>query len=237
MGKEGLITLGLNVTITLVNCLMAYFSFKTILEMKKQREDSFRPYLAIFKVKDYIKISKDLKVKPWLDIKNVGLKFAKDIKVESRISRELLDIHESVTGEKVVYKLKDGGYSFLRIKSDISTLMTRVGYTEEKIILDIDEKCYFKFSESLFYTILTLYNEYFRIQEKKDVNDSKDSRIKFIEFENIPVLEIEVTYRDIFNYEYLSAYKIILNPIALPLGEDTTFGFSVVTLKDNKKQK
>ena len=209
-----------------INCLMAYFNFKTICEMKRQREDSFRPYLALLGETPYVKVPKDFQQEfqlensekyIWLDIKNVGLKFAKNIKIDSKISQEILNLYNNYSDKEI-----QNNHSFIKISTCSSVSLMTTSICEEKDILDVNEKCYFLFSNHLLRVIVTILNECFK--KKLDKMD---------DLENIPLLEINISYEDIFCYKYISCYKVILaNFYSLPLKD---FGYKVIVLKDNEK--
>ena len=184
-----------NIMEVLIASILGVLTYKTLQEMKKGREETYRPFLRI-KLKT-ISFNYSEEEKEWIFLENIGYRFDKNIKIKLKISEDILKNYK-IDKNKVI--------NFIEIPGEKIFIRDELNYTLD--ILDPKEKYFFEYIEDNSKRLINICN--LMIKNQFENSKKTDSGIFEIELKDIVLFNIDLSYQDVSNKNYNVKYKLKL---------------------------
>lgn len=210
MSKTEIVFNIINICITTIWLIL---SWKTLQEIKKDREEVYRPFLRI-KLKR-VSFNYSEKESEWIFLENIGYRFAKNIKIKLKISEEILKNYRK-DENKII--------NFIEIPGENKYIRNELDYILD--ILDPKEKYFLKYIENNFIEIISICNLMIKKQFKN--LEKAENGVFELELKDIVLFNIDVSYQDVLNKNYNEKYKLKL--MITEVGLFTEEGFDSINL-------
>ena len=200
----------INISITASWLILAW---KTLQEIKKDREEMYRPFLRI-KLKR-ISFNYSEKESEWIFLENIGYRFAKNIKIKLKISEDILRNYRR-DENKII--------NFIKIPGENIYIRDELDYILD--ILDPKEKYFFKYIENNFKEIISICS--LMIKKQFENLEKAENGVFELELKDIVLFNIDVSYQDVLNKNYNEKYKLKL--MITEIGSFSKEGFNLENL-------
>lgn len=193
--------------------ILGVLTYKTLQEIKKDREEMYRPFLRI-KLKR-ISFNYSEKESEWIFLENIGYRFAKNIKIKLKISEDILRNYRR-DENKIINLIEIPGENiYIRDESD---------YILD--ILDPKEKYFFEYIEDNSKRIINICN--LMIKKQFENFGKAENGVFELGLKDIVLFNIDVSYQDVLNKNYNVKYKLKL--MITEIGSFSKEGFNLVNL-------
>lgn len=216
MWKLEIIDLIVNIINVLIAGILGILTYGTLQEMKKSWEEAYRPFLRI-KLKN-ISFNYCEKDKKWMFLENIGYWFAKNIKINLRISEDILKNHKKDENEVM---------NFIKIPGEKKYMRVKLSYKLD--ILDPKEKYFLKYIEESSKILINICN--LMIKKKFENLEKVEGKIIELDLKDIVLFDIDVSYQDILNKNYNVKYKLKFMITEIPYFTDGGFSLENLPLK------
>ena len=200
----------INISITASWLILAW---KTLQEIKKDREEMYRPFLRI-KLKR-ISFNYSEKESEWIFLENIGYRFAKNIKIKLKISEDILRNYRR-DENKII--------NFIKIPGENIYIRDELDYILD--ILDPKEKYFFEYIENNSKRIISICN--LMIKKQFENLEKAENGVFELELKDIVLFNIDVSYQDVLNKNYNEKYKLKL--MITEIGSFSKEGFNLENL-------
>jgi len=181
MSKTEIVFNIINICITTIWLIL---SWKTLQEIKKDREEVYRPFLRIKLKNTSFNYSEN--EKEWIFLENIGARFAKNIKIQLKISEDILKDYKDKENKSTIE---------IPVNTPNRKVFIQKKYADALDILDPKEKYFLKDIER--YT--------------KNLIDICDLILKKnTELKNMILFDVDIFYQDVLNKNYNEKYKLKL---------------------------
>lgn len=181
MSKTEIVFNIINICITTIWLIL---SWKTLQEIKKDREEVYRPFLRIKLKNTSFNYSEN--EKEWIFLENIGAGFAKNIKIQLKISEDILKDYKDKENKSTIE---------IPVNTPNRKVFIPKKYADALDILDPKEKYFLKDIER--YT--------------KNLIDICDLILKKnTELKNMILFDVDISYQDVLNKNYNEKYKLKL---------------------------
>ena len=171
--------------------ILSFFTYKTLQEMKKSREETYRPFLRVKLKKTSFNYTEKIVKRIFLE--NIGYRFAKNIKIKLKISEDIVKYCE------IIY-IKDE-IRLISIPKNKIYIRDEINYKID--ILDPKEKYFLKYIEDNMKNMVDLSS---LIIKKKYENWIKGR----FELKDITLFTINIVYQDVSGIDYNTTYNLKL---------------------------
>jgi hypothetical protein len=210
MSKTEIVFNIINICITTIWLIL---SWKTLQEIKKDREEVYRPFLRI-KLKR-VSFNYSEKESKWIFLENIGYRFAKNIKIKLKISEEILKDYGR-NENKII--------NFIEIPGENKYIRNELDYILD--ILDPKEKYFLKYIENNFKEIISICS--LMIKKQFENLEKAENGVFELELKDIVLFNIDVSYQDVLNKNYNEKYKLKL--MITEISSFSKEGFNLVNL-------
>ena len=206
-----------NIAFNIINIFITaswlILAWKTLQEIKKDREEMYRPFLRI-KLKR-ISFNYSEKESEWIFLENIGYRFAKNIKIKLKISEDILRNYRR-DENKII--------NFIEIPGENIYIRDELDYILD--ILDPKEKYFFEYIENNSKRIISICN--LMIKKQFENLGKAENGVFELELKDIVLFNIDVSYQDVLNKNYNEKYKLKL--MITEIGSFSKEGFNLENL-------
>lgn len=188
MSKTEIVFNIINICITTIWLIL---SWKTLQEIKKDREEMYRPFLRI--KLNHTSFIYSENENEWIFLENIGARFAKNIKIQLKISEDIVKYCEKIYIRDEI--------RLISIPKNNICLRDEIDYKID--ILDPKEKYFFKYIEDNIKNVIDISNLI--------IKDKYENFIKGrFEIKDIILFTINISYQDVSGIDYNITYKLKL---------------------------
>ena len=202
MSKTEIVFNIINICITTIWLIL---SWKTLQEIKKDREEMYRPFLRIKLNHTPFLYSEN--EKEWIFLENIGARFAKNIKIQLKISEDILKDYKDKENKSTIE---------IPVNTPNRKVFIQKKYGDTLDILDPKEKYFLKDIERYTKNLIDICD---LILKKKT------------ELKNMVLFDIDISYQDVLNKNYNEKYKLKFMIRELFFLDEKGLSYSQVPLK------